>query len=92
MLQSQLEEAWSHLRAEQDAHRRLHHKAKTIESERDNMSLSMKTQEPQIRQVQALAFVGIAGDSWAAGDDGTIRAELEILHRRVKAWAKKVRD
>ena len=49
----------------------------------------MKSQEAQIRQVQALAFVGIEGDSWAAGDDGTVRTELENLHIRVKNWAKK---
>ena len=89
LLQSQLQEAQSNLRREQDANRRLHQKAKAIESERNNISLSMKNQEAQIRQVQALAFVGIGGDSWAAGDDGTVRTELENLHIRVKNWAKK---
>ncbi|KAK4152181.1 hypothetical protein C8A00DRAFT_16488 [Chaetomidium leptoderma] len=53
------------------------------------MSLSIQTQEAQIRQVQTLAFEGIGGNSWASGDDSTIRADLENLHKRLKAWAKK---
>ncbi|KAL2130640.1 hypothetical protein VTI74DRAFT_6141 [Chaetomium olivicolor] len=53
------------------------------------MSVSVKKQEAQIRQVQALAFEGIGADSWAAGDDGTARADLENLHSRLKSWAKK---
>ena len=89
LLRNQLQEARSNLCREQDANRWLHQKAKSMESERNNISLSMKNQEAQIRQVQALAFVGIGGDSWAAGDDGTVRTELENLHIRVKNWAKK---
>ncbi len=88
-LHHQLQEAQSNLRQEQYSNQRLRQTIKSIESERDNMSLSMKNQEAQIRQVQALAFVGIGGDSWAAGDDGTVRTELENLHIRVKNWAKK---
>ncbi|KAK3291466.1 uncharacterized protein B0H64DRAFT_420289 [Chaetomium fimeti] len=53
------------------------------------MSRSAKKQEEQIRQVQALAFEGIGGDSWAGGDDSTARADLENLHSRLKSWAKK---
>ncbi len=89
LLHNQLQEARNNLRHEQDAARWLRQKAKSIESERDNMTLSMKNQEAQIRQVQTLAFVGIGGDSWAAGDDGTVRTELENLHLRMKNWAKK---
>ncbi|AEO57895.1 hypothetical protein MYCTH_2062435 [Thermothelomyces thermophilus ATCC 42464] len=53
------------------------------------MSRSVQNQEEQIRQVQALVFEGIGSDSWAAGDDGTVRADLENLHSRLKSWAKK---
>src|SRR4051812_47207738 len=52
-------EARSRVRAEQDVNRRLHQTIKEIESERDSMSLGVKKQEAQIRQVQALAFEGI---------------------------------
>ncbi|KAL2181473.1 uncharacterized protein P884DRAFT_273981 [Thermothelomyces heterothallicus CBS 202.75] len=53
------------------------------------MSRSVQNQEEQIRQVQTLVFEGIGSDSWAAGDDGTVRADLENLHSRLKSWAKK---
>jgi hypothetical protein len=86
---SQVQQIWSQLRVEQDANRRLHQAAQSIQSERDSMSVSIKKQEAQIRQVQALAFEGIGGDSWAAGDEGTVRTDLENLHTRVKSWAKK---
>ncbi len=89
LLHNQLQEARNNLRHEQDSNQRLRQRITAIEFERDNMSLSIKNQEARIRQVQALAFVGIGGDSWAAGDDGTVRAELENLHIRVKSWAKK---
>ncbi|KAK3387752.1 hypothetical protein B0H63DRAFT_521778 [Podospora didyma] len=48
----------------------------------------VKGQETQIRQAQTLAFGGIEGDSWVAGDDSTVRADLETLQGRVKSWAK----
>ncbi len=89
LLHNQLQESQSNLRHEQASNQRLRQKLKAIEFERDNMSLNIKNQEAQIRQVQALAFVGIGGDSWAAGDDGTIRTELENLHIRIKNWAKR---
>ncbi|KAK3897931.1 hypothetical protein C8A05DRAFT_38489, partial [Staphylotrichum tortipilum] len=83
------QEAWAKLRVEEEANRRLHKAARSIESERDTMSASIQKQEAQIRQVQALAFGSIGGDSWAAGDDGTVRADLEGLQARIKSWAKK---
>lgn len=82
-------EAWDKFHAEQKVNRRLAQTVKEMETERDNMSLGVKKQEAQIRQVQALAFEGIGGDSWAAGDDSTARADLENLHGRLKNWAKK---
>ena len=82
-------EAWGKFHAEQKANRRLAQTVKEMETERNNMSLGVKRQEAQIRQVQALAFEGIGGDSWAAGDDSTARADLENLHSRLKNWAKK---
>lgn len=82
-------EAWARVHMEQKTNQRLVQTVKAVESERDSMSLSMKKQEAQIRQVQALAFEGIGGDSWAAGDDNTARADLENLHSRLRSWAKK---
>ncbi|KAH6612881.1 hypothetical protein B0J18DRAFT_70204 [Chaetomium sp. MPI-SDFR-AT-0129] len=86
---SQVQQVWSQLRVEQDANRGLRQAAQSIQSERDSLSVGIKKQEAQIRQVRALAFEGIGGDSWAAGDDGTARADLENLHTRLKSWAKK---
>ncbi|KAL2164319.1 hypothetical protein VTH06DRAFT_3535 [Thermothelomyces fergusii] len=60
-----------------------------LKVERDTMSRRVQSQEEQIRQVQALAFKDIGSDSWTAGDDGTVRADLENLHGRLKSWAKK---
>ncbi len=88
-LQNQLQDAASHVRSEQHTSRQLHQQVQLMESERETMSLRIKSLEAQIREVQARAFEGIAGDSWAAGDDNTVRAELESLQRRAKAWAKK---
>jgi hypothetical protein len=87
--QGHVEESRRVARVEQDANHRLRQTIKAMESERDSVSLSIKKQETQIRQVQALAFEGIAGDSWAAGDDGTVRTDLETLHSRLKSWARK---
>jgi hypothetical protein len=86
---SQLKEASRTIRAEQDTNRWLRRTVRSMESERDNVNLNIQKQEAQIRQVQALAFEGIGNDSWAAGDDGTVRADLENLHSRLKSWAKK---
>ncbi len=83
------QDAWGRLRVEEDDNRRLRKAARSIESERDTMSANIQKQEAQIRQVQSIAFGGIGGDSWAAGDDGTVRADLESLHARIKNWAKK---
>jgi hypothetical protein len=83
------DEAWGKVHAEQKENGRLAQTVREMQAERDNMSLGVKKQEAQIRQVQALAFEGIGGDSWAAGDDSTARADLEKLHSRLKNWAKK---
>ncbi|KAK4252160.1 hypothetical protein C7999DRAFT_10405 [Corynascus novoguineensis] len=53
------------------------------------MNRSVQNQEVRIRQVQALVFEGIGSESWATGDDSTVRADLENLHGRLKCWAKK---
>ncbi|KAK3374125.1 hypothetical protein B0T24DRAFT_528292 [Lasiosphaeria ovina] len=53
------------------------------------MKVTIKNQENQIRQFQSLAFEGLNGGTWAAGDDTTIRAELESLQCNIKAWARK---
>ena len=86
---NQFQEASRVIRAEQETNRRLRRTVKSMESERDNVNVNIKKQEAQIRQVQALAFEGFGSDSWAAGDDGTVRADLENLHSRLKSWAKK---
>ncbi|KAL2201125.1 hypothetical protein P885DRAFT_26182 [Corynascus similis CBS 632.67] len=53
------------------------------------MNRNVQNQEVQIRQVQTLVFEGIGSESWAAGDDSTVRADLENLQGRLKGWAKK---
>ncbi|KAK4108031.1 hypothetical protein N656DRAFT_784559 [Canariomyces notabilis] len=86
---NEAKEAWNKVGAEQDVNRKLRQTIEELESERDSLGRSVKELEAQIRQVQALAFEGIGDDSWAAGDDSTARVDLENLHGRLKAWAKK---
>jgi hypothetical protein len=88
-LRHEADEAWGKFHTAQKENGRLAQTVREIQVERDNMSLGVKKQEAQIRQVQALAFEGIGGDSWAAGDDSTARSDLEKLHSRLKNWAKK---
>jgi hypothetical protein len=86
---NEAKEAWSKVHAEQGVNRNLRETIKEIESERESLSHSVKKLDAHIRQVQSLAFEGIGGDSWAAGDDSTARVDLENLHGRLKGWAKK---
>lgn len=85
----QAKDAQNTIRAGQDMIRQLQQKILSLESRHKRMNLTIKEQETQIRQVQTLAFGRIDGDSWAAGDDSTVRADLENLHGRIKNWAKK---
>ncbi|GAB1320969.1 hypothetical protein MFIFM68171_11179 [Madurella fahalii] len=86
---NQVKDAQSEIRAGQDMIQQLQQKISSLESRHERMSLTIKEQEAQIRQVQTLALGRIDGDSWAAGDDSTVRADLENLHGRIKNWAKK---
>ncbi|KAH7304133.1 hypothetical protein B0I35DRAFT_445561 [Stachybotrys elegans] len=72
-----------------DANRRLHHQVDSLTSRLDGMEQSLANQEAQIAQAQAYAFENVSSDTWAAGDDTTIRTEMEKLQSRIKTWAKK---
>ncbi|KXX73245.1 hypothetical protein MMYC01_210030 [Madurella mycetomatis] len=86
---NQAKDAQNTIRAGQVMIQQLQQKILSLESRHKRMNLTIKEQEAQIRQVQTLAFERIDGDSWAAGDDSTVRADLENLHGRIKNWAKK---
>ncbi|KAL7919153.1 hypothetical protein ACQKWADRAFT_302174 [Trichoderma austrokoningii] len=67
----------------------LHSQVISLNSQLEGMRWTVESQEAQVRQAQARAFENMDGDTWTVGDDGTVRADLENLHSRIKSWAKK---
>jgi len=72
-----------------DTNRQLRQQVDSLQSRLDNMEQNLVKQEAQIVQAQAYVFENVKGDTWASGDDDTIRAEIEKLQSRIKSWAKK---
>ncbi|KAL2156292.1 hypothetical protein VTH82DRAFT_1037 [Thermothelomyces myriococcoides] len=75
--------------SERRRNEQLRQEMEKVKLERDAMSRSMQNQEERIRQVQTRVFKDIGSDSWATGDDGTSRTDLENLYFRLKNWTRK---
>ncbi|RYO94326.1 hypothetical protein DL766_000603 [Monosporascus sp. MC13-8B] len=72
-----------------DTNRQLRQQVDSLQSRLDNMEQSLASQEAQIVRAQAYVFENMNSDTWASGDDNTIRGEIEKLQSRIKSWAKK---
>jgi predicted nuclease with TOPRIM domain len=72
-----------------DTNRQLLQQVNSLQSRLDDMEQSLVSQEAQIVRAQAYVFENVNSDTWALGDDNTIRAEIEQLQSRIKSWAKK---
>ncbi|KAM3505007.1 hypothetical protein MY11210_008144 [Beauveria gryllotalpidicola] len=75
----------AHLR---DTNRLLLQQIDSLQFRLVTMEKNLASQEAQIVRAQAHVFENVGSDTWAAGDDNTIRAEIERLQSRMKNWAR----